>query len=420
MPKLTDKILMIIKVCAFIITLLLMVFYDALPKRQLLLHPNPQNAYVISVDTEVGGQSKFIWIDQEDMSWDCEINQGAPYPYCGLSLLWSEDLSKTIDFSVYSHLNLELDYQGPTPYIRIFVRDDYPAIEFANPIKKAKFNNATVRAQQGKQNISLPLKDLTVSEWWINDFNVPLEDRRPSVKNAIALGIDIPYPVSLGDHKFKLAQLELVGSYFSKEFMYISIIGFWGVLLLSEMLLSYLQMKTRVREGSQRLTELTATSAKYKEQSETDKLTGILNRAGLAEIVSHLGANQLLQQYALLVIDVDHFKEVNDTYGHAEGDKILVAIASAINQCTRSYDVVARWGGEEFVVLMHCFKPNSIFPFAEKIRLKVANGSFVTGITVSIGATQLLKTSIFEDSFVLADQALYQAKSSGRNKVVVL
>lgn len=63
MPKLTNKILIVVKVCAFIITLLLVVFYSALPKRQLVLHPNKQNAFSTAVDSEVGGQSEFIWID---------------------------------------------------------------------------------------------------------------------------------------------------------------------------------------------------------------------------------------------------------------------------------------------------------------------------------------------------------------------
>jgi diguanylate cyclase (GGDEF)-like protein len=386
----------------------------------LQLHPNPLNAYVISLDSEVGGQSKFIWIDQQDMSWDCEINSGAPYPYCGLSVLWSEDLRKKIDFRPYSHINLKLDYQGPTPYIRIFVRDDYPAKEFADVLKRAKFNNITINAQQGEQKISIPMSELSVAEWWFNDFDVPLERRRPSVEQTIALGIDIPYPVMLGDHKFRLTQIELVGSYFSKEIMYISIIGFWGVLLIFEMLIAYLHMQLRLREGSQQLTELAATSAKYKERAETDNLTGILNRSGLAEIISHLKSNQILQQYALLIIDVDLFKKVNDTHGHTQGDRILVGIANTINQCTRSYDVVARWGGEEFVVLMHCFKSNNIMPFAEKIRLKIASDPNLLSVTVSIGATQLTKSNIFDDSFAIADKALYQAKSSGRNNVVVL
>jgi diguanylate cyclase (GGDEF)-like protein len=420
MPKLTNKLLMIVKVLTFISTLLLIICYPYLPKRQMLLHPNEQNTYAISVDSEVGGQSKFIWINQQDMFWDCEINQGAAYPYCGLSLLWSQDLHKTIDFSAYSHLNLTLDYQGPTPYFRVFIRDDYPSDKYTDALKRAKFNNITIRARQGEQQVSIPLTELSVAEWWFNDFAVPLENRRPSVKNTIALGIDIPYPVILGEHKFRLSQIELVGSYFSKEIMYISILVFWGVLLILEMLLAYINMQVRLRDGKQQLSELAATSAKYKEQAETDKLTGILNRSGLSEIISQLESSQLLQQYALLIIDVDHFKQVNDTYGHAEGDRILAAIARTVSMCTRSYDVIARWGGEEFVVLMHCFKASSILPFADKIRLKIANTPPLNGVTVSIGATQLLKSSIFNESFELADKALYQAKSSGRNKVVVL
>lgn len=420
MSKQTKKILVSVKVSAFIVTLLLVVFYADLPKRQLLLHPNEQNSYVTSVDSEVGGQSEFAWLNQEELAWVCKINGGVLYPYCSLSLLWSEDLSKTIDFSLYSHVNLQLDYRGPTPYVRIFVRDDYPQSNYANPLKKAKFNNTTIRAEQGDQVVPITLNELTVAEWWVNDFDVPPENRKPSFKHVIALGIDIPYPVVLGEHQFTLAKIELVGSYFSKEHMYISIISFWGLLLLSEMLISYVTLSSRLRKGNQQLSELAATSAKYKEQSETDKLTGILNRSGLDVMINHLASQQLLQQYALLVIDIDYFKQINDRFGHAEGDKVLAEIAKAISQCTRSYDVVARWGGEEFVVLMHCITAKTIMPFAEKIRLHIAEQAFCTAITVSIGATKLGKKVSFEEGFVIADQALYQAKSSGRNKVIIL
>ena len=420
MSKPINKILVSVKVCAFIVTLLLVVFYSVLPKRQLVLHPNEQNAYTISVDSEVGGRTEFTWLSEKELSWVCKLNSGAPYPYCGFSLMWSEDLSKTIDFSLYTHLNLELDYRGPTPYVRIFIRDDYPQSQHSDLLKKAKFNNVTVRAEQGAQLVHVDLNELTVAEWWVNDFDVPLENRKPSVKRTIALGIDIPYPVVLGEHQFRLAKIELVGSYFSKELMYISIISFWGILLLSEMLINYVDLQSRVREGKQQLSELAATSAKYKEQSETDKLTGILNRSGLEVIIDHLESQQLLHQYALLVIDIDHFKQINDRFGHAEGDNVLAGVAKAITQCTRSYDVVARWGGEEFVVLMHCITPKTILLFAEKIRLHIAEQSFCTPITVSIGATKLNKKVSFSDSFIVADTALYQAKSSGRNKVVRL
>ena len=420
MSKPLNKILLSVKIVAFVVTLLLVLFYSYLPQRQLLLHPNTQNTYAVSVDAEIGGASEFAWRDEKNRSWVCQIKSGAPYPYCGLSLLWSADLSKTIDFSLYSNLHLELEYHGPTPHIRVFIRDDYPQSQYPDPLKKAKFNNIVLRAEQGVQNISIPLSELTVAEWWVNDFDVPLENRKPSVKHVIALGVDSPYPVVLGDHQFSLAKVELVGSYFSKELMYISIISFWGILLLSEMLINYADMRSKLHQGKQQLTELAATSARYKEQSETDKLTGILNRVGLEAIVSHLDSHKLLQQYALLVIDIDYFKQVNDKFGHAEGDKVLAHIAKCITGCCRSYDVVARWGGEEFVVLMHCISPETIKPFAEKIRLHIAEHALFTGTTVSIGGTKLINHAAFNDCFVIADQALYQAKTNGRNQVVIL
>ena len=88
---------------------------------------------------------------------------------------------------------------------------------------------------------------------------------------VIAQGVVSPYPVVYGEHPFSLAKIALVGSYFSKELIYISIISCWGILLLSEMLISYAGMRSKLRQGKQQLSELAAPRVRYKEQSDTDK-----------------------------------------------------------------------------------------------------------------------------------------------------
>ena len=419
MPNFVIKPLSVFKLIAFCITLLLVLFYQSLPKRELLIHPMQQHEFAVSLDSEVGGNSEFIWQDKQKYAWDCVINPGAPYPYCGLSLFWSKDLTTTIDFSQYTHLNLQLSYQGPTRYIRLFIRDAYHVDGARDLLKSAKFNNITILPPTDSQQISIALDELSVAEWWINDFNVPLEDRQPSISKAIALGIDIPYPVSLGHHMFRLNEIKLVGDYFSKEALYISIIVFWSALLLGEMLLNYISLQRRLREGTIRLSELAKATEHYRQQAHTDKLTNIANRNGLAQVIDRLSSKRLLSQYALLIVDIDHFKEVNDTWSHAEGDIILHGVAELIQECIRSYDYLARWGGEEFVLLGHCANTQEIQQLAEKIRAHIQQAPFCTPITVSIGGAQLSNGS-FDQAFLIADQALYRAKSGGRNKVVVV
>ncbi|ONI89870.1 hypothetical protein ALI144C_04050 [Actinosynnema sp. ALI-1.44] len=126
----------------------------------------------------------------------------------------------------------------------------------------------------------------------------------------------------------------------------------------------------------------------------------------------------------VLMIDVDHFKRINDTYGHLTGDAVLSAVAGTVTREVRSYDLVGRFGGEEFVVLMPLASPRHSTDVAERVRhaveqLEVAHsGTVVKGITVSIGvAVHPHAGSSLEHVLAVADKAMYRAKNRGRNQV---
>jgi len=117
------------------------------------------------------------------------------------------------------------------------------------------------------------------------------------------------------------------------------------------------------------------------------------------------------------MIDIDHFKRINDTHGHEAGDLALVALATTLNALARATDLAARYGGEEFVVLLVGTELTGAVEMAERIREAVAQIDF--GLTVSIGVTPFLaEDGHWSETLSRADKALYQAKHTGRNKVV--
>jgi diguanylate cyclase (GGDEF)-like protein len=143
-----------------------------------------------------------------------------------------------------------------------------------------------------------------------------------------------------------------------------------------------------------------------------DSLTEVLNRHGCkAKIKS-------LKKYSLLIIDIDHFKKINDTYGHDIGDEILKEIANVVRKVIRKSDIFCRWGGEEFVIILPDTNIKDAKKVAEKIRNIIAHSEFTKGlkVTVSIGVSE--KIEDFETTFKQADINLYKAKQSGRNRVV--
>jgi len=162
-------------------------------------------------------------------------------------------------------------------------------------------------------------------------------------------------------------------------------------------------------------------------QATHDALTGLWNRGALierldTEVQRAFRSNSPL---GILLLDIDHFKLVNDTHGHLAGDSVLAEIALRITAATRSYDFIGRYGGEEFVVLLPGCDGDQTQRSAERIRAAVAADLFSTGIesiplTISIGATVACVESRTDAELLgLADLALYEAKAAGRNRVVL-
>jgi two-component system, cell cycle response regulator len=158
----------------------------------------------------------------------------------------------------------------------------------------------------------------------------------------------------------------------------------------------------------------------------TDPLTGLYNQRYLRRHLSGLIESGQGRQLAVLMVDVDHFKLVNDRYGHASGDRALRLIADSLRINTRVFDSVARYGGEEFVVVMPGTGPTEATAAAERLRLAVEAVEFNAAVgmrlalTVSIGvACTPIATGSPELLLQAADTALYDAKRNGRNRVEV-
>jgi diguanylate cyclase (GGDEF)-like protein len=155
--------------------------------------------------------------------------------------------------------------------------------------------------------------------------------------------------------------------------------------------------------------------------SITDHLTGLYNRRYLMEALANevRRSHRLEHPCALLMADVDHFKQYNDAYGHLAGDEALTRVATILKEATRDVDCAARYGGEEFVVLMPETESAGATDAAQRIRARLAEDPLVGGkLTVSIGLAQFPgDADAAEALLAVADAALYQAKREGRDRV---
>ena len=164
------------------------------------------------------------------------------------------------------------------------------------------------------------------------------------------------------------------------------------------------------------------------EQASHDPLTKVLNRRALEKIINVEHSRSLRSNVPMSVImlDIDHFKRINDVFGHGRGDEVLVEVASILTENTRKYDSVARFGGEEFIILLPDTTLDRASVIAENLRIKIAENDFnfkaekAIQITASFGATECdLQRDRWLKILERADHGLYKAKAAGRNQVVV-
>lgn len=195
----------------------------------------------------------------------------------------------------------------------------------------------------------------------------------------------------------------------------------------------YIGFKKLLKE-SKKLISLSDNSHKQLKKSEeklielsiTDQLTGLLNRRGVyqwleSEIVRLRRNDTIL---AIFILDIDFFKQVNDTYGHIAGDYVLQELANLYNDSIREQDCIGRWGGEEFILALPNTDKEGAFYLGDKLRKRVEDYEFIYNnrhidVKISLGGCCLDKNSTLINCLESADRALYRSKDEGRNKVIL-
>jgi diguanylate cyclase (GGDEF)-like protein/PAS domain S-box-containing protein len=177
------------------------------------------------------------------------------------------------------------------------------------------------------------------------------------------------------------------------------------------------------RTTNRDVTELKKTEMQLQRLSTTDVLTGAYNRRMFMDLLTREMKRVIRygEPFSLLMFDVDNFKSVNDTYGHDTGDRVLIEIVRLSMETIRQADVLARWGGEEFMVLLPETRHDMARTLGERLRKRIDEHSFedIGRLTVSVGVTSLQQVDTIDSLLKRVDEALYNAKESGRNRVAV-
>lgn len=412
-------------------TLLAIVFEKSILHTQMVITPNDGHKVGVYTDVLSGGNSIAKLIDSNNYHWQCILQDQFAYPYCGFEIFLGKSQTQGIDLENYNNIKLWLDYKGNSETLRIYLRNFDPVYSREDFDKSTKYNQLEFATKLLKnQPLEFSVKDFFVANWWLIELKIEPELSHPQFDNTVILEIHTGTQNPLGLNEFKLQRIELSGQVLTTEEWYRLIMGIWLTGFIIFIIYRFISLRNEISLQKLREAELIeinalldARSKALEEKSKTDSLTGAFNRDGIEDAI-RIGLNEWRKQQkplSLILIDIDLFKSINDTYGHATGDQVLAELSQLVRQHIRHRDLFARWGGEEFVLFCRNTNLQQTVGIADKIRALIANHNFPHNIrvTASMGVASLQTHESLDQLFNRADKALYRAKDLGRNRVEI-
>lgn len=417
-----------IKLTIVLLTLLAVAVYYFLPPKNFTVAPWMFTYPAVYSDGEYGGPSEAAWINQASLESMCKFRQSNELQSaCGVVFAWGQNPSQGLNLTRYHGMYIKLNYEGPAKQIRIYMRNWDSRYSTLDDNGSAKFASLMINVNELSDTVFVRMDEFQVADWWVDQYKVPRQHNGLDFNNVSALGIDYLSP---GDHHLQVDSIRLVGEWIDHENFLLSIVSILLFVFIWEsidrfyrLFRSSHQKDAQLTDLADRYSKLEVQRQKFETLSTTDNLTGCFNRYGILRQVEDIFGEYLAHHSAaIMLIDIDHFKRVNDRRGHDAGDKALREIAQLIDNNTRDADIFGRWGGEEFILLSKNLDLNTALALGEKLRKTVAKHRFFLDskpltITVSIGLAIGVKGENFEKVFKRADKALYAAKAAGRNAV---
>ncbi|KQV86174.1 hypothetical protein ASC91_23720 [Pelomonas sp. Root1237] len=347
----------------------------------------------------------------------CDIRPGYEWPYCELQF---EMKGRPLDLSNFSHIRLWLNAEGPSldhqaPQVRVFLRNANPAYTKPGDAESLKPQEVTFAPGAQPQPVEVRLSQFAVSSWWAQTHQLPVSLVGPEMDSIRVISFSTSGQVAPGQHLIRVDRAELVGDWVAPETFRLGLVGLWMFSLLGYLVWESWTVHGRLRLSMKR-------SRALEKMALRDPLTRVANRDGLNRALDLLLQVQGDMSFPLSVVfvDVDHFKRVNDEHGHEVGDQVLVLLARTLRANLPRDDLLARWGGEEFVIVMPQTPAEEAVAVAERLRQVLARVEWSAGlkVTASWGVAQAAAAADVEAALREADQAMYRAKHEGRDRVI--
>jgi diguanylate cyclase (GGDEF)-like protein len=420
---LTDLRFEIAVIGLLVLTIAAICFANLILRNTLVISPAQPLAFTTEWRGDAGmkGNSTVSADVRRPLAWSCQLRPGYQYPYCAYEIVFDGHSNRGLDLSKFQTLTITLDYRGRSDSFRIHLKNFDPRYSTPKDRSTLKFNQIELPVRNGKTVIEAKLEDFKVADWWLQKSRLPYRLSHAQFDNVVSLEIDTGNNAQLGPHRFRIESIVLRGNIVPIAQWYLGILGCWIVLiclfLISRILGLQRDLRRRrllhaVAQGEARLAQ---------ESARRDHLTGLYNRLGVNERYRQMLTEDGGKPVAIVLIDIDHFKSINDRFGHVQGDEVLSAFAQLLQHNVRDADLTGRWGGEEFLLIARVSGARAAVELAEKLRMVIATNSFAHGrLTASFGVyfADALPDKL-GPAISRADRALYAAKEQGRDRVVL-
>jgi diguanylate cyclase (GGDEF)-like protein len=386
---------------------------------------NGANAYMFTDDDRSPGGATVATFSIKDgtVHMQCHAVAKYAYPYCALAFKLPES---SIDLSEYSQVTIKAAYKGPGPSqfrLRFYNYED--GLTKEGQWNTYKINEATTPDLITGQDLLVPIKWMSVAQWWRYQAMPPLEHSYTRIDRVVRIDVVTPLELKVGTHQLTIRYIRLHGKWVSENNLLVILVCIWVIFTLVWVSAAALIARQEIDEGKAKLNLLNEINhgleleaLELAGQAYTDPLTNALNRQGFRDTLIR-STTLMAPPMSVIFADIDHFKKINDEYGHATGDEVLKLFAHRIKSVVRSTDYLVRWGGEEFLIVCQGTDAPRATALAEKLRVSLKRQTWPHGIAMSasFGVAECRADEAIGTIIERADAQLYRAKSGGRDRV---
>lgn len=385
--------------------------------------------YIIAQTDSVDGGSSAISMERTDSSIivDYELREGYAYPYAGVKIFLGDGKTNGKDLSKYDSIFVWVRPRGEGT-VRLYMRAYDSAFYRAEDETSLKFNEIEFLPLEETYPAVFVPQEFRVASWWVAQNEINVHKARVDLSNIPLIEIQTGTNAPLGYGTLEIKGLCFKGKKIAKLDLVSILVALWFVTFLIILIIRFFDYsRERAKERKKReeleknLRALEIEKSEFERSSKEDPLTGCLNRAGFSSVLmreqENLSKNG--RPVSFVILDIDHFKHINDSYGHQVGDEVLVNLTKLIQGKIRNTDALVRWGGEEFVVLCGDTPIQNAQFLAEKLRVAIECTALIKQqqVTCSFGIAEMIPDEDPKRLFERADKALYASKEGGRNRV---